>query len=280
MDVNKVKFRCSQLGLIMTDPRGGSGLTDKQQEELQKLSKLDKLTDNQQEKLDYLLDKQANPRLSETCARYLSELYVNLRYGRKKDITNKYIEKGLAVEEDSLTVYSRVHKLPFFKNQDQFEDDYITGTPDQIGAEDVLDIKSSWDIFTFFNTLKEDLNEKYYWQLQGYMSLTGRRSGRLAYCLVNTPDSLVNDEKRRAAWRMGLIDADASPLYKAVCEEIEKLSVYDDIPLKERVNEIKIPYDALAIERLHLRIDQCRKYMAGTWPEFFRTKDFATTQEF
>ena len=142
--------------------------------------------------------------LSETCKTYLTEVYVNERFKRRKEISNRYIEKGLAVEEDSITLYSRVKKVPFFKNEQRFSNDYIIGTPDHVG-EFVLDIKSSWDIFTFTNTTREDLNKNYYWQLQGYMALTGKREARLAYCLVDTPDQLIEDEKRKLAWKMGLI---------------------------------------------------------------------------
>jgi hypothetical protein len=207
--------------------------------------------------------------LSETTKTYLSEVYVNARYNRRKELTNRYIEKGLAVEEDSITLYSRVKKIPFFKNEQHFANDYIQGTPDHVG-DFVLDIKSNWDIFTFTNTFKDDLNKKYYWQLMGYMALTGKKEARLAYCLVNTPDVMIEDEKRRLAWKMGLIDPEANLEYIKACKQIELLSLYDDIPLSERVNEIVIPYDALAIESLYNKIIACRQYMADTWPKFFR----------
>ncbi len=225
-------FRCSQLGSIMTAPRSKS------------------------------------EELSETCKTYLTEVYINERFGRRKEITSRYIEKGLAVEEDSITLYSRVKKVPFFKNEERFKNEYIIGTPDHVG-DFVLDIKSSWDIFTFVNTEQADLNKKYYWQLQGYMALTGKKEARLAYCLVNTPDQMIEDEKRKLAWKMGLIDADSSPEYHKACEQIEKNSRYDDIPMAERIHEIVIPYDEAAIESLYKKVDACREYMAGTWPQFF-----------
>lgn len=231
MDANKVLFRCSQLGTLMTNPRSKSET------------------------------------LSETTKNYLTEVYVNTRFGRKKEITNRYIEKGLKVEEDSITLYSRVKRVPFFKNEEHFLNEYIMGTPDHVG-EFVLDIKSSWDIFTFTNTLSDELNKKYFWQLQGYMWLTGKKEARLAYCLVNTPDTMIEDAKRKLAWQMGIIDPSINPDYIKACEEIDRLSIYDDIPMKERVNEIIVPFDPMAIEALQSKIIDCRNYMKETWTFF------------
>jgi len=229
-------FRCSALGKLMTEPRSKSET------------------------------------LSETTKTYLAEVYVNARYGRKKEITSRYIEKGLRVEEDSITLYSRVKKVPFFKNEQRFTNKYLAGTPDYV-KDFVLDVKSSWDIFTFFNTTSKDLNKAYYWQLQGYMALTGLKEARLAYCLVNTPDTMIEDEKRKLGWKMGLIDASVNPDYVKACEQIDRLSVYDDIPMEERLNEIVVPFDQLAIESLYNRIIECRRYLAERWPEFFRVHE-------
>lgn len=238
MDVNSIRFRCSRLGELMTSPRSGS----------------------------------KDP-LSETAKKYLLEVYINERYGRRKVVTSKYMEKGLQVEEDAITLYSRLKKKPLFKNTTNFSDEFITGTPDHLSETEVLDIKSSWDIFTFMATTQADLNKDYYWQLQGYMALTGRKSARLAYCLVSTPDQMIEDEKRKLSWKMGLIDGAANGDYVKACAEIDRLSVYDDIPMDERLNEIEIPYDQLAIEALHNKIIACRQYMATTWPDFFRVRE-------
>lgn len=120
-----------------------------------------------------------NELLSETTKKYLREVMIYEKYGRKKDISNKYIEKGLAVEEDAITLYSRFTKVFYKKNEKQLKNEQITGTPDLYEGDNIesasliLDIKSSWDIFTFFNSKLDALNKDYYWQLQGYMALTG-----------------------------------------------------------------------------------------------------------
>lgn len=206
--------------------------------------------------------------LSETTKNYLTEVFINEKYGRKKDVENKYIKKGLAVEEDAITLYSRVTKTFFLKNELRINSDYICGTPDIfigddiLSATEIIDIKSSWDIFTFYGAKTKPLNQNYYWQLQCYMALTGATSARLAYCLVDTPQGILFDELSRLRWKMGVVNPETDENYKSACEELERLARYDDIPMPERVYEVVIKRNDTDIERLYSRIKECRLFLA------------------
>lgn len=225
MNADKILFRCSSLGHIMTDPRTGTGL-------------------------------------SETTKTHLVDLFVSSKYGRNTDIHTRATNKGLMVEEDSLTLYSRYKGEFFKKNEDRFNNEFISGCPDILPKKDniVRDIKSSWDIYTFFRNILGKINKMYYWQIQGYCDLTGADSGVLAYCLINTPEILVHDEKRRLQFKMGVID-DANLDFQAACEGLDKLLVYDDIQINERVIELHIPRNDEDIKRMHKRVLDCREYM-------------------
>lgn len=271
MNVDLVKFRASKFAACMTDAKG-SGITEKQLEKIDEYvvkARTKPLTAIQAAELDTLIAKRDAPtKLGDTCTTYLTELYVNMRYGRKKNITNRYMEKGLKVEEDSITLYSRFKKLPFFKNEQRFEDEFFTGTPDNIDKR-VRDLKSSWDIFTFMDTTRVELCKTYDMQLRVYMRLTKLKEADLAYCLVDTPEYMLMDQKWKLARQMNLIDAEADPDYLAACAELDKLSRYQDIPIEERVNEISILHDAEIEEAMVKRAKECRAYMAATWPKFF-----------
>lgn len=84
-------------------------------------------------------------------------MYVQARYGREKDITNRYIAKGLHTEEDAITLYSRVKGEFYKKNSERITNDYLTGEPDLFEGETIfkaeatIDTKSCWDLFTFNN---------------------------------------------------------------------------------------------------------------------------------
>lgn len=230
MNFNNILFRCSALGYIMTESRSKS-----------------------------------DP-LSETTKTHLIDVYVQNKYGRQSDISNKYIQKGLMVEEDSITLYSRVKKTFFKKNDQHLSNAYIKGTPDLFTgleikqADEVLDTKSSWDIYTFFRVHTQPLNKMYYWQLQGYMALTGAKIAKLVYCLVNTPETIIMDEERKLLYRMNAGTTE-NPDYIKACEELRISMIYDDIPMKERVIEFEIERNDDDICRLYERIAHCRKYL-------------------
>lgn len=238
MQAKDVKIRCSSLGYIMTEPRSKS------------------------------------ESLSETCKGHLADVMVAAKYGRVKEIETRYTTKGLMVEEDSITLYSRITKQFFKKNEKQLHNEWITGTPDLyegegIGAATVVhDIKSSWDIFTFFRQHEQALNKQYYWQMQGYMMLTGAQEARLAYCLINTPTILLMDEMRNLAYKMGAA-TEETPEYIKACKELEKNAIYDDIPLNERCIIQTITRDDAAIERIKKRVEECREYMVQKWQALF-----------
>ena len=232
-NADQIKFRCSSLGHLMTEPRSKSEA------------------------------------ISETTKTHLIDVYVSEVYGRKTEIFNKYISKGNQVEEDSITLFSRVNKEFFTKNEKHLSNDYIKGTPDLFqgasidNADKIIDIKSSWDIFTYFRTRGKDMNKMYYWQLMGYIALTGAQSATLAYCLVDTPDTLLNDEKRKLHWKMGLID-DNHPDFIEACEEIDRLGKYNDIQLKDRVYTIHVERNESDINRIYQRVMEAREWMNNT----------------
>lgn len=227
-------FRCSALGYLMTEPQSKAA-------------------------------KDAGE-LSESCKTHLVDVYVSTKYGRQTDISNKYTEKGLMVEEDSITLYSRVKKSFFKKNEEHLHNEYIKGTPDMFVGPDIhhavkiIDTKSSWDIFSFFRARTSALNKMYYWQLQGYMALTGACMATVAYCLVNTPEVLISDEKRRLLFKMNA-GTEENQDYKDACLELDKLMVYDDIPMHERVIEFHFDRCEEDIQRLYKKVERARKYL-------------------
>ena len=181
-----------------------------------------------------------NPRsksekLSETCKTYLEEWAKENIYGVRKNIKSKYLTKGISVEDEAIEYYSEIEKLGFvLKNQDRFEDDFFTGTPDLIVGDTVYDFKSSWDCFTFplFDT-KPDKN--YWMQLQVYMELTGLRKAKLVYTLQNTPDELMFDEPMD----------------------------YSNVPSHLRIKEFSFDYDPEFIELVKQRVLDCREHVSN-----------------
>lgn len=208
-----------------------------------------------------MTDSRTKDPLGETAKKYLMQLWIEESYGRKKEFTNRYVEKGLATEEDGITLYSLVKGDLFNKNKQTFANEFVCGTPDIINEDEIVDIKSSWDIHTFHETLLSGINKIYFYQLQTYMALTEKKKARLAYVLVDAPDFLVNREKDYLARNMGLIDRDANKDYLEACEEIEKSMLFGDIDREKRYIEFTINYDQSVMDKVYERVKLCRGFL-------------------
>jgi hypothetical protein len=194
--------------------------------------------------------------LSKTCKSYLQELAIEEMYGIKKEFSSRYTDKGIEVERTSIDLVQDNCDFGFmYKNEEHFENDYLTGTPDVNTDNILLDVKSSYDASTFPWFEEEIPNKDYYYQLQGYMALCNKRKSVLAYCLVNTPFQIVEDEVRRAHWKEHLIDES-----EELRADVEARHNFDHIPPEKRIKTFEVRYDKEVIKAIYERIKECRKY--------------------
>jgi hypothetical protein len=180
-----------------------------------------------------------NPRaktelISETTKTYVKEYLISEIYGIKKQISNKYLSKGIWLEDEAIDKAIEWLDIPFaLKNEKYFEDEYFCGTPDLILEDEVLDIKCSWDAFTFPLFENEIPTKDYFYQLQVYMHLTGKRKARLVYVLLNTPEELLYEEKHS----------------------------YDNMDKKYRIKTFEIEYSEEVIADLQQRVTNIREFI-------------------
>lgn len=191
-------FRCSQLGKLMVKSRSKT------------------------------------EQISKTTQSYLDEIFKVEYFGKYIEIKSKYLEKGKIMEDEAIRMIGRLDDEIYWKNTTRFNNEFITGEPDVI-ADDIKDIKCSWSYATFPLLDTEIKNKDYWWQLQGYMWLTGKTEAELCYCLLDTPEEL----------------------FKLPEDELK----YTTIPEYKRVKRFTIKYDEKAIEELKKKIVLCREYL-------------------
>tara|TARA_R100001460_G_C3481832_1_gene168376 strand:+ start:21 stop:710 length:690 start_codon:yes stop_codon:yes gene_type:complete len=205
--------------------------------------------------------------LSKTCKSYLEALAIENMYGYSKDIWSKAIDKGIAVEDQSIQLAQEVLDMgEMTKNEEFFENEYLTGTPDVLNEDFVLDVKSSLDATTFPWFDKDVPNKDYMYQLMAYMALTGRKISYLAYCLVDTPEDIVEDEVRRVHYKFKEIDE--NPIVRAT---VERQHSFERVPAKYRVKTFKIEYDQEVVDKIYQRVEECREYYESLLHEQFKT---------
>jgi hypothetical protein len=194
--------------------------------------------------------------LSQTAKTYVEEQVLQAKYGIVKTFNSRYTDKGNLVEDESIKLASDVLDLGFIlKNDEHFTNDWVTGTPDVNTDDLLLDVKSSWDATTFPFFATEIPTKDYYYQLQGYMWLTGKQKSLLVYCLVNTPLDMVQDEIRRAHWNANLLEESLD-----LIDEVQKRHNFDHIPDNRRVKVFEVERDDEVIEQIKERVELCREY--------------------
>lgn len=134
--------------------------------------------------------------MGETAKTYCEEWMKEQIYQRKKITENKYFDKGNLMENEAIEMISIFYpELPLLiKNEEYFENEFITGTPDLILENEIIDIKCPWDFMTFPLFEKMLPEKNYYWQMQCYMELVGVSKARVIYVLTDTPTELVDRE--------------------------------------------------------------------------------------
>jgi hypothetical protein len=205
-------------------------------------------------------DKEAGL-LSKTAQKHLIEVYIAEKYGRVKDIQTKQMKKGVEAEDDSIQLLNKYWNVSYSKNQERFKNDFISGHPDIITDNKVVDIKSSYDLWTFLGNIPDKLDNLYYWQLQAYMWLTGATHGHIAYCLVNTPFGIIEQEKRYLLNKMDVI-SEESPEYVKEAMKLEFNMIFDDIAVPERILIFNVDRNEDDILRIQHKVEKAREFLS------------------
>lgn len=191
--IEKFYIRSSQLGKIMT---GNFGLSEAEHKKFDEYTKrelglwVDKkgkpmsLTEKMKQELEKLEEKYANPKLNSGSISYLREIVYEHYYELKKEVYSPALNHGNWNEQLSISMLNNLLEIGLEKNEEKFfNDEYLlSGTPDVLTDDFVLDIKNPID-FQTFNSKRSQTESLYLWQLQAYMFLTGRKEAFLVYTL-------------------------------------------------------------------------------------------------
>lgn len=227
MYFSNIKIHCSSLGVLFVEPRDA-------------------------------IAKKAGE-LSATAKIHLYKVYIKEYWGRKRDLTNKEVKKGLAVEPQSIELISYLDDKHYEKNDEVKENDWIIGTPDVVD-EFIHDVKSSFDAETFIPMILEPLEKIYDVQMQGYLWLWGKQTALVRRCLVSSPDNIVQDEKKRLLFRMD-VATEENTEYKIAASELEFNMVFEDIPPEERCITHTVTRNEEIIAQIPQKVQKAREFL-------------------
>lgn len=223
-DLKPFKARCSQLGMIMTNG------TDKKS-------------------------------IGKTAISYLQDWVIGEATGKHKEFTSMAMQKGTFLEDRAIQQYAKYRNLGFvLKNQQHYSNDFIMGTPDVILSDTIIDIKCAEDVYTmpFFNNIME---KNHYWQLQGYMGLTGRKHAKIVKILLDAPEFYVD---QKARWKANEIvnttGAEFDDVFYDIYTETKERYTFEHIPIEMRCIEIETEFNPTQWDAIEYRVNvECRE---------------------
>ena len=187
------KAHPSTIGALMSNGKG-TVFTQKDAEQLTEyeqrkkgtfLSKSGKplaITDEMEKKrVDLIAKRDKKPELGDTAKSIVEAQLLYDVFGIPNDFSSKQTDKGNKCEQSSIYLLQKVAGLfGIEKNETTFENEYLIGTPDVIGPDNVIDVKTPWSSKTFPWFKKTLPTNSYEWQLQGYFMLTTKKVGYIA----------------------------------------------------------------------------------------------------
>jgi hypothetical protein len=92
------------------------------------------------------------------------------------------------------------------------------------------------------------------------MWLTGTKNATIAYCLVNTPESIIQQEKYYLLKKMDVI-SEESPEFIKEAMKIEFNMTFDDISIDERILTFNISRSEDDILRIENKVLKARTFL-------------------
>ena len=228
MDFSKTLFHASQVGKLLTEPKSKA-------------------------------DKEANE-LSATTKSHLVEVYARERYNFHKELDNKYVKKGLAVENDAISELSLQIRMPLEKNEEVFKNSHFIGTPDCFTDKLLFDLKCSFDWITLLNNVSSELDPMYEAQLNVYMDLLNIDKGYIVYVLLDTPFEEIEKQKYYLFTKGNYI-SEESPEFLKLWAEKEKNFIFSNHPIEERILFFEVNRSQELIDKAKAKVIKAREFL-------------------
>jgi len=195
--------------------------------------------------------------LGKTGETYCKNWVKSQLFNREYEIKSKYLDKGNIMEDEALDlVADKLGLGMLIKNEKNYANDFMTGTPDAIPKNFIVDVKASWSWETYPFVDIQIPDKDYYWQAQVYMDLAKKKHYRLCYTLLDTPIHLIHREAKWHCINNGYEDMDMD-----VYNKFHKNMTYSDVPDEKRIKVFNIERNDADIALIKTRVLECREYI-------------------
>lgn len=272
---DKFKCRCSGITKILSERQGYGPLSEVQVSRIAELeNRVKPMTEPM--KLEYtgLLERRERSKeivLSNMCVDYLMEVYAWETQGmisvNRETLDVAQLNKGKLAEGEAGTLLCRVDRVLYKTHKDRINNEFLSGQIDLylgehvMAAEVIPDIKCAFDYPGFLKKITNGLGAGQREQIQGYCDITGAKVGFIANCLVDNPDSIVEDLKYKLARKLDAVTIE-SPEFLIEWAKWERSMKFSHIPAHQRVHKIPVePFTESERQKVYDRVKHCRDWL-------------------
>lgn len=262
------RVTCSGISEIMSPPQGATKVSDRDQRKIDTIQKKEEKSESEEsflEKMRLKDERFKNPELSATAIKHLIRRYSWEKYNKRVvsiDQARSALRKGNVLEDDAIKIVSKLDNQEYSKEKCIVNNDYILGVCDvfHAGRKKIIDVKASWNIYTFMPNIINPVSSNYWYQMQGYMELYDADVAEVCHVLVNTPPHLIALERSKLAdkYMMGEITKEK---YDEGMEGLDHSFDYDKIPIKSRVIRQEIFRYKDIVPLIYRNVNKCRLWL-------------------
>jgi hypothetical protein len=191
-----------------------------------------------------------------------------------KEMDVEYFERGRKTEPESIELLSFVDNTVYVKNEQRFENDFLSGIPDLLNigegigekgpvffANAIRDIKSCKDYPTFLYKIHKGLDPGNADQLAGYGDILQCGDLEVDFTLPTMPQSIREGYKMKLAYKMNAA-IDQDPEFERAWANLERSMIFGHMPPEKRVYKIPVePFGKSEQLAVYERVKHCREWL-------------------
>lgn len=272
MDFSNIKISCSDLPQLMSNGKENKPLNEKDREKLDKIKKkmlngieltktdlgnYPKLIKREEAELEPFLISKANENVLRTI--YSREKYKKYPQSSSKDYSLQIVN-GTMSEKVSLELSREVLDRKIKVSKDKISNDHLKGIIDGYTgrtvykANHIYEIKTAANYETFLNNANSEKERSdYYWQVMGYLSITGAKKGTIIHTCVSYHPDIITQEIGRYLAKIRGLNIPSEIVDKSI-NRIRNNMTFDDIPKNQRVATFTVERNEQEIELIRKKV--------------------------
>lgn len=198
---------------------------------------------------------------------YSREKYKKYPQSSSKDYSLQMVN-GTMSEKESLELSKEVLGCKIKVSKGVISNDHLKGIIDGYTgrtvykANHIYEIKTAANYETFLNNANSEKERSdYYWQVMGYLSITGAKKGTIIHTCVSYHPDIITQEIGRYLTKIRGLNVPSEIVDKQI-EKIRNNMTFDDIPKNERVATFTVERNEEEIELIRKKVLSFRVWLS------------------